>query len=414
MTMDPATCQELSTRYQLMRTLKDTIYGKVKLGKDRITGEHVAVKLSNIRKLKSKLAISGQRVLEDPLEEMQILRDLNSLKMQTGHKGHKHIVRLLTEGQGEKYHYGVLEFASKGELFAIVEDAGNTSGRVPLDTARRYFYEIALGLSCLHEHSIVHLDLSLENVLINAEDQVKICDFGMARRLRGPAHLFNLPGSPIIRPGKVRYMAPEVFAGEPFDGKKADMFAIGVNLFVMLTGLPPFDIPSMADSRWRFHARGQLRRLLKHWGFAPPYVPELAVDLLEHLLCKEEQRYTIDQVLAHPFLRGVEESEEEEEEIVPEEERPEELCLRMETLEPKPTDPPITEKQADENSEWVVVMEEEKGKGRPGVFDSGGGEASIERRFVDGSECGSSVSSNSSMESENYFFSLSLSGTDNG
>jgi len=119
------------------------------------------------------------------------------------------------------------------------------------------------------------------------------------------------------RSGKITYQAPEIIEGKPFDGKQADCFALGVALFVMLTGLPPFHKASTegghiyllilsssihtADERFQCIAAGGLRKMLAHWQRP---ISEAAENLISGLLCVDPQnRLTIDGVLRHQWLQ---------------------------------------------------------------------------------------------------------------
>jgi len=252
-------------------------------------------------------------------------------------------------------------------------------GKLDEGRCARYMRQIVGAVSHCHERGIVHLDLSLENILLCADDTLRVSDFGMARELKrtsassssssspscdttpscasaapcvcgkkesdtdtkyaaqpspppspspptvskvvvprsSPAHA-STPAAPSPpracggalaaterteplsgRPGKVGYMAPEVFAGLPFDGRKADTFSLGVILFLMLTGIPPWRSPALSDDRYRLIMSGSLAKLLRAWGVP---VSPCAFHLLSRLLCPPEDRFTIDQVASHPFL----------------------------------------------------------------------------------------------------------------
>jgi 5'-AMP-activated protein kinase catalytic alpha subunit len=78
--------------------------------------------------------------------------------------------------------------------------------------------------------------LKLENVLLTEEKVLKICDFGFAAPFEGR------DGSGLMRTfvGTYQYMAPELYLGLPYDGKKADVFSCGIMLYIMVIGRPPF------------------------------------------------------------------------------------------------------------------------------------------------------------------------------
>ena len=104
------------------------------------------------------------------------------------------------------------------------------------------------------------------------------------------------------KPGKLGYMAAELFGGAHFDGKACDVYSSGVILFIILTGVPPFEMSAESDARFRLIYSGQLRKLLQTWQLLH-VVSEQAIDLLSHMLCPPDKRFTIEQVLAHPWLQ---------------------------------------------------------------------------------------------------------------
>ncbi len=278
----PSQPQDPNVRFKIVRTLRDTLYGKVKLAVDTTTGRTVAVKLS------SKERINRGLMKENPQEEMRLYRILNH------GAGHPYILELIDELEDSKYMWTVLEFADRGEFFEIVVNAGRLEEAV----AKKFFRQLALGTAYMHSRNICHLDLSLENLLLDAREDLKICDFGLAREIKNnqkfAAEVKN-------KPGKLGYMSPELFGGQAFDGRACDVYSSGVILFIILTGVPPFEMSAESDARFRLIYSGQLRKLLQTWQLLH-VVSEQAIDLLSHMLCAPEKRYTIEQILAHPWL----------------------------------------------------------------------------------------------------------------
>jgi serine/threonine-protein kinase len=112
------------------------------------------------------------------------------------------------------------------------------AGRPSPSRALEILLQLAEALCAAHRHGIVHRDLKPENVLINSEGQVKVVDFGIARRLASGTDVTALTrtGTAIGTPG---YMAPEQLRGEPVDAR-ADVFAFGVIAYELATGEHPF------------------------------------------------------------------------------------------------------------------------------------------------------------------------------
>jgi WD40 repeat protein/tRNA A-37 threonylcarbamoyl transferase component Bud32 len=148
---------------------------------------------------------------------------------------HPNIVQLfevgeLDVGDGPPRTYFTLEFVDGGSLGAHV------GGRPqPPRQAAAWVEVLAQAIQHAHQHGIVHRDLKLSNVLLTHDGQPKICDFGVAKRLEG-SDARTRTG---LLVGTVEYMAPEQAAGEAM-GPAVDVHALGVILYTLLIGRPPF------------------------------------------------------------------------------------------------------------------------------------------------------------------------------
>lgn len=158
---------------------------------------------------------------------------------------------------------------------------------LPTTQALQLFNQILAGVSFIHASGHAHLDLSLENVLVGAEGQLKVCDFGLAR-----------PSDASVKEptGKLFYMAPELAAPslqpKSYDLRQADMFSLGVVLFMLVVGHPPFDIPSSRDPRYKLLLQEGVAALLKTFNC---FVPDGVVELLECLLVPWQRRISVDE-----------------------------------------------------------------------------------------------------------------------
>lgn len=110
--------------------------------------------------------------------------------------------------------------------------------------------------------------------------------------------------------GTPRYMPPEVFMQQEYEPRRADMYCLGIVLFIMSIGLTPFDGPYPKDKRFQWiYLRGKLRELLAHWGFAnnaqdpSRNLSEDLMALMQGLLSPPEQRLTLQQVVDSPWFR---------------------------------------------------------------------------------------------------------------
>jgi len=153
----------------------------------------------------------------------------------------------------------VLEFAEKKELFDYVEQIGPFTEPI----AKKIFRQIVTGVDHIHQNGYAHLDLKLENIFVDGNYLLKIADFDLCRPLS------KIPAQP---GGSEPYKAPEItifmISREPHNGPELDVFALGVMLFVICTGNPPFTkadpfrdrfyhkFERDSDNFWKAHEKG--------------------------------------------------------------------------------------------------------------------------------------------------------------
>lgn len=280
-----------------IRTLDRTPYGRTKLALDS-SKSLVSVRLH--RKEADEKDAAGGAVLRQIQSENHMLK----LLFQGG--GHSGLVRCIQDCDGEAYYWSIREFSGTTLLDLVVRD-----GPVPNNTAKALFSQLVGAVSHMHSHGYCHLNINLENVFVFGEDtseekkdsagnhQIKLGGFSCTVEL--PSNNQSIEGITDKKPGKLEYMAPEIFAGESFNGKQADTYSLGVLLFEMLTGHPAYEQPSSGDTRFRLLYEGKLSMLLSAWGHSTR-VDARAVGLLSSLVCKPDRRLTLEEVLKHPWF----------------------------------------------------------------------------------------------------------------
>ncbi|ETS74914.1 hypothetical protein PFICI_13398 [Pestalotiopsis fici W106-1] len=207
-------------QYNIIRTLGEGSFGKVKLAVHRSTGQQVALKIISRKKLISRDMVGR---VEREIEYLQLLR-------------HPHIIKLYTVIKTSAEIIMVLEYAG-GELFDYIV----SHGRMQEDKARRFFQQMICAVEYCHRHKVVHRDLKPENLLLDDNLNVKIADFGLSNIMTDGNFLKTSCGSP-------NYAAPEVISGKLYAGPEVDVWSCGVILYVLLIGRLPFDddhIPSL-------------------------------------------------------------------------------------------------------------------------------------------------------------------------
>jgi carbon catabolite-derepressing protein kinase len=211
----PGTVRALNrlNQYSFVRTIGEGSFGKVKLAKHKITGQEVAMKQINRRKLISR-DMAGR--VEREISYLQLLR-------------HPHIIKLYSVINTKTDIFMVLEYVPM-ELFDYIVK----HGRLGENKARKLFQQIICAVEYCHRHKIVHRDLKPENLLLDKNMNVKIADFGLSNIMTDGNFLKTSCGSP-------NYAAPEVIGGKLYAGPEVDVWSCGVILYVFLVGRLPFD-----------------------------------------------------------------------------------------------------------------------------------------------------------------------------
>jgi len=215
--------------------------------------------------------------------EVQIMKKLD----------HPNILKLFEVYEDEKQFFLVMELVKGKELFDKIVERGMYSER----DASNIIYQVVSAVEYLHECGIAHRDLKPENLLSAGEEEnevVKIADFGFSKSFAGDdaEKLMTSCGSP-------GYVAPEILTAESYD-KSVDMWSVGVIIYILLSGYPPF----YADS-----APALFKKIMDvKYDFDDSVwddISDSAKDLIRNLLVKEpSKRFSAKQCLDHPWVKG--------------------------------------------------------------------------------------------------------------
>lgn len=200
---------------------------------------------------------------------------------------HPAILELYTFFEDAHYVYLVLELAHNGELAKHFKlGTRGLSEKAGADI----FKQVLNGVLYLHTHNIIHRDLSLNNLLLTKDLNVKIADFGLATQLNGPDEKH------VTMCGTPNYISPEV-ASREFHGLPADVWGLGCMLYTLLVGSPPFHTQ---------HVKTTLNKVINADYKIPSELSIQAQDLLQKLLCKDPtKRITLKGIIEHPFLNNL-------------------------------------------------------------------------------------------------------------
>lgn len=216
------------------------------------------------------------------------------------------------------------------------------ASRFSEDVARCYFIQLVQALLYIHSNHIVHLDMSVENIcLLQDQQTIKLIDFGLACLHPASPHGENINDYPLCMdymgpcvhqahaddpaascflcvtkdrgskslPGKIRSMSPEIYnPQEPvWNAYANDVYALGTILYVLVTGRPCYQSPDPKTDVW-FRVIFSGMWLLPEYTTQPVaqnaygHLSKEVKDLISHLICPQSVRYTLRDILAHPWL----------------------------------------------------------------------------------------------------------------
>lgn len=259
--------------FDIVKTIGTGTFGRVCLCRDKVTSQYLAMKI---------LAITD--VIR--LKQVEHVKNEKNILLQVTHP---FIIDMYWHHSDNRFLYMLFEYVCGGELFAYLRNAG----KFPLSSATFYASEIVSALEYLHSLNIVYRDLKPENLLLDKDGHLKITDFGFAKKLTD--RTWTLCGTP-------EYLAPEIIQSKGHN-KAVDWWALGILIYEMLAGYPPF----FDENPFAIYEKILMRKV--EWP--RPSLDATAKDLLNKLLAKDRtkrfgnMKNGAEDVKRHRFFKSI-------------------------------------------------------------------------------------------------------------
>uniref|UniRef100_A0A146ZJ58 SNF-related serine/threonine-protein kinase n=1 Tax=Fundulus heteroclitus TaxID=8078 RepID=A0A146ZJ58_FUNHE len=260
--------------YDLDKTLGRGHFAVVKLARHVFTGEKVAVKVIDKTKL-------------DTVATGHLFQEVRCMKLVQ----HPNIVRLYEVIDTQTKLYLILELGDGGDMFDYImkhEEGLNE------ELAKKYFAQIVHAISYCHRLHVVHRDLKPENVVFfEKQGLVKLTDFGFSNKFQ--------PGKKLTTScGSLAYSAPEILLGDEYDAPAVDIWSLGVILFMLVCGQPPFQEANDSET---------LTMIMDCKYTVPTHVSSACKDLIDRMLQRDpKRRASLEEIESHTWLQGVDPS----------------------------------------------------------------------------------------------------------
>lgn len=199
--------------YKFVEEIGKGAFGKVYLAIHKLTGKFVAIKVIERGQLEDKYA------RKKVFQEVYILKKIR----------HSNIIRLYEVFENKKHIMMVMEYAGGGDLYHLVKK----SKHLTEDETKYIFKKLVHGVAHCHCRSVLHRDIKLDNIILDGEGGVKICDFGVSRLVTRNEVIQEQCGTPA-------YLPPEMASNSEYSGFSVDVWSLGILLYAMLQGTVPF------------------------------------------------------------------------------------------------------------------------------------------------------------------------------
>ena len=255
--------------YLFGREIGHGAFGKVNLCLHIASGHLVAMKTFVKKDLKYKESKDKLR------NEVEVLSKLH----------HPFINQILDSFETETHFFIVMEYVC-GDLLSFIRKRNKLNET----SAKIIFKQIIEGLKYIHKKKIIHRDIKLDNILIDLTNTIKICDFGVSRKIEKGNLIYERCGTPA-------YIAPEIYAKIGYDNGQCDIWSAGVTLYYILSGTLPF----------RGNNIQELEKVILNGVYEKiKDVSDEANNIISGMLRLDpNKRFTIDEIMKHPWLNDV-------------------------------------------------------------------------------------------------------------
>ncbi|HET8713875.1 MAG TPA: serine/threonine-protein kinase [Gemmatimonadales bacterium] len=258
--------EALGTEFTVGPLLGQGGFAAVFRARDNVLNRDVAVKVLDVER--TPTAVAAERFMR----EAQTVARLE----------HPHIVPIYKVGRQEEIFYLIMRYIDGPSLGQFLD----TQKKLQIGDAARIARQVADALAYAHTHEIVHRDIKPDNILLDRSGHVLVTDFGIAKAAQAAKE--KKAGASLTSEGVVvgtpEYMSPEQASGDPLDGR-SDIYSLGIVLYEMLSGSPPFEGDSAADILAR-----QLTETPEPIRRRRPDVPEEMALVLDRMLDKKRDR----------------------------------------------------------------------------------------------------------------------------
>ena len=236
-----------------------------------------------VKNIKTNVFFACKVVSRDMLEKEKIFDRFEQETRTLQILDHPNIVKLFDIIYQKTFFFLILEYCRNGELFKYIITRGYLSEKEVL----QLFTQILKAISYIHSKNIVHRDIKPENILLDQDMNIKLADFGLCRTMKSCSLLKTPCGSPFYAP-------PEIIDNEDYDGKKSDIWSLGVVLFTMSTGTLP----------WTESNQTQLFLQISKADISfPSNISPPLISILQSMLNRNPlNRLSANELLENPFL----------------------------------------------------------------------------------------------------------------